>query len=95
MFSFIVKIVPKAESFTLLKSKLKELRDHTVTEIGCHLYLLHESMEESTQCIFIYESFHSQADFEFHAQQDYMKEIFNLFETQLEKPVEITHLTNL
>ena len=74
---------------------LGELRDHTVTEIGCHLYLLHESMEESTQCIFIYESFHSQADFEFHAQQDYMKEIFNLFETQLEKPVEITHLTNL
>jgi|GEM_PF-2339144 len=95
MFSLIVKIIPKKESFVSLKSKLQELRDITLKETGCYLYLLHESLENTTQCIYIYESFHSKEDFDFHVQQDYMKEIFNLFETELEKSPEITQLTNI
>ena len=92
MLCFIVKITPKAEYFSILKSKLEEARGYTIKEKGCHLYLLHESVEGLHKSIYIYESFYSQADFDFHIQQEYIKEILSIFETTLDCPVEIIHL---
>lgn len=95
MFSFIVKITPKAECFDSLKLKIQQVRDHTLKEKGCYLYLVHESAEDINKCMYIYESFYSQADFDFHTQQEYTKDLLDVFETHLDKPVEIINLKNL
>ena len=95
MFSFIVKITPKSEHFNSLKSEIQQVRDHTIKEKGCHLYLLHESAEDTNKCMYVYESFYSQADFDFHVQQEYTKKLLGVFETHLDNPVEIINLKHI
>ncbi|NOU51258.1 antibiotic biosynthesis monooxygenase [Pseudoalteromonas sp. JBTF-M23] len=88
--NFIAHITPKAAYYHDCIEAIKHILPATRAEKGCLRFELYENADRSQ--LTLIERFANQAAFDFHHQQDYTQNVFELYKGWLAKEVEIVPL---
>lgn len=82
-FICIAEFISKENKSNELRAELSKLVAPTLQEAGCLSYALHRSVEcEKTYTMI--ERFKSKADFDFHSNQNYLKQFIDLIPVLVE-----------